>query len=400
MKPNFLSLFCGCGGFDLGFIQAGFTCVAAFDNDPIAVEAHRLNLGPQVFEHDLTKGCFSFGPYGEIDVVLAGSPCQGFSTAGRRRIDDPRNDLLLAAGKRALALKPKVFIAENVRGVISGDHKTYWTQLKSMLKEAGYRIDEALLNLSDIGVPQVRKRMILVAWNTDADYKIKLGQKKTISLQAALDSLEGASHHNPTPLKKDSIHYKIAKKIKPGQKLSDVRGGDNAVHSWHIPEVFGRVTRDEQTVLEEILRLRRINRVRTFGDADPLSFELLERVFGEGVKTAIKSLVERGYLREKNDQIDLARGFNGKYRRLDPLKPSLTVDTRFGDPRYFLHPVEHRGFTVREAARIQGFPDDFIFSGTEVQQYKMIGNAVPPPLGKKLAEDLLNIILSKDELCT
>ncbi len=99
-------------------------------------------------------------------------------------------------------------------------------------------------------------------------------------------------------------------------------------------------------------------------------------------------------MREIGDTHDLTGAFNGKYRRLSWDKPSNTVDTRFGSPTYFLHPEEQRGFTVREAARIQGFPDSFIFSGTEKEQYQMVGNAVPPPMAKKIALQIRKLLLA------
>lgn len=382
---NFVSLFSGCGGFDLGFLQAGFKCISAFDNDSTAVDVYRKNLDSSINLHDLTSGCISYGPYNKVDIVIAGPPCQGFSTAGKRLLDDPRNSLLIAAGSRAVALKPKMFIAENVRGVVSGEHKEYWEKLKALLNNSGYKTTEKLIDVSKIGVPQIRKRMVLVAWNTGRDFDFTLNQKPEVSLGQALAGLENVRNHNPTYLKVGSPDYLIAKKILCGQKLSDVRGGKNSIHSWDIPEVFGSVTETEKQVLEQIISLRRRIRSRDKGDADPLSMETLTEYISPRITTQIDSLLDKGYLKFKNGLIDLSRGFNGKYRRLAPDKPSLTVDTRFGEPQYFLHPKEDRGFTVREAARIQGFPDDFVFEDNNKKQYTLIGNAVPPPLSNILA---------------
>jgi DNA (cytosine-5)-methyltransferase 1 len=99
----------------------------------------------------------------------------------------------------------------------------------------------------------------------------------------------------------------------------------------------------------------------------------------------IEALIKRGYLCKKGRGIDLTHSFNGWYRRLDGMGFSPTVDTHFGRPRYLLHPTENRGLTVREAARLQTFPDDFIFEGTEAEQYRMIGNAVPPKMAEVIA---------------
>jgi DNA (cytosine-5)-methyltransferase 1 len=197
--------------------------------------------------------------------------------------------------------------------------------------------------------------------------------------------IEGVANHDMVYLDRSSVGYKIAEKLKAGQKLSNVRSGPRAVHTWEIPEVFGSTTRKEREVLEEVLRLRRRNRIRDFGDADPVETKLLKKLFGSSL---IASLEAKSYLKRVGDSHDLVGTFNGKYRRLHLDEPSYTVDTRFGDPRYFLHPTENRGFTVREAARIQGFPDGFVFNGSKSEQFRMIGNAVPPPMATNFAQFL------------
>ena len=109
---------------------------------------------------------------------------------------------------------------------------------------------------------------------------------------------------------------------------------------------------------------------------------------------AFALLLRKGYIRRTGDAYDLAGTFNGKFRRLSWNEPSCTVDTRFGAPRYFLHPDKERGFTVREAARIQGFDDQYVFIGEKNAQYRLIGNAVPPPLGN-LAADYSKALLGR-----
>ena len=108
----------------------------------------------------------------------------------------------------------------------------------------------------------------------------------------------------------------------------------------------------------------------------------------------MEGLIAKGYLRRVEEGIDLVGTFNSKFRRLAWDKPSCTVDTRFGAPRYFLHPSQQRGFTVQEAARIQGFPDRYVFQGNEQAQYRVIGNAVPPPLGS-FAADIVTQLLGR-----
>lgn len=391
-KYKFISLFSGCGGFDLGLIQAGFQSIAAFDIDKTALGVHKKNIGGLTEVCDLSNGKLPIDMPKDIDVVIAGSPCQGFSTIGKRKLNDPRNQLLLIGGKIAVQCKPKVFIAENVPGVLLGKHKIYWEKLHAILHAAGYATTDVACTGTEIGLAQRRKRIFLIAWNTgksSIDFKLPLTPGKV--LEDVLRDIEPNSNHDISYLDKDSSHYKIASKIKPGQKLSNVRAGPRSVHTWHIPDVFGETTIDEREALSSVVKLRRQNRIRNFGDADPVSTELLHKKFG---RSLIESLHTKKYLRQIDECHDIVGTFNGKYRRLSWNQPSYTVDTRFGDPKYFLHPNENRGFTVREAARIQGFPDNFIFDGKLAEQYRMVGNAVPPPLGKVLGNYIIDNILS------
>jgi DNA (cytosine-5)-methyltransferase 1 len=158
------------------------------------------------------------------------------------------------------------------------------------------------------------------------------------------------------------------------------------VHTWHIPEVFGATTAAECEMLETVMRIRRGERRRASGDADPVLPHRLEREFGRKTTRLIDSLKQKGYFRTIGRYVDLAHTFNGKCRRFRWDDIACTVDTRFGDPHLFLHPNEHRPFTVREAARIQGFPDGFVFNGADKDLFRLIGNAVPPTMATAVAK--------------
>lgn len=392
-KPTFISLFSGCGGLDAGFIQSGFRCMRAFDIDEHAIEVHRLNLGRSGHVLDLTKASAEDLAAGtRPDVVIAGSPCQGFSTAGKRDLNDPRNSLLLHGGRLAVALRPKVFLAENVAGALAGAHRTYWDQLEGMLRHAGYRSTTLRLNAEELGLAQKRSRVILLAWEGHGEPNWKPPSLPSTNLQHALKDVDGLPQHDEDHLQPGSKNFLIANRIKRGQKLSNVRGGEAAVHTWDIPEVFGRTNRSERAALEATMRLRRRDRIRDFGDADPISVNTLKREVGVEAAALVKSLIAKGYIRRVDGGIDLVHTFNGKYKRLDWCNASLTVDTKFGDPRYFLHPSENRGFTVREAARIQGFSDNFLFPGRQKDSFRVIGNAVPPPMGVFLAKTVKTML--------
>jgi DNA (cytosine-5)-methyltransferase 1 len=382
---TFISLFSGCGGFDIGFLEAGYKCLGACDIDENVVATHRLNLNSPAYCCDLSSGTLAVPHAQQPDVVLAGSPCQGFSTAGKRQIDDPRNHLLVAAAKIGVQLKPTVFIAENVAGVTAGAHKRYWEEADSILRNAGYQTVTVTIQATDLGMGQLRRRVVLIAWNVDRQPILAFETRRAKTLQEVLSNLPVDAKEFAITLSEGSIPAVIAARIGPGQKLSNVRGGPRAVPTWEIPTVYGRTSEQDKAVLRLVQRLRRQHRVRKTGDADPVSLSTLSTYFGTDITNRIRSLVDRGYLRDVDDRIDLTNTFNGKFRRLAWNAPSLTVDTRFGDPRYFLHPDENRGFSVREAARIQGFADHFQFLGTPRQRFRMIGNAVPPPISRELA---------------
>lgn len=383
---TFASLFSGCGGFDLGFAARGFRSRGAFDFDPDAVENFAANVDGPVNRVDLTQGIPEEQSLFGVDALIAGPPCQGFSTAGKRLVNDERNHLLTLTGTLARRVSPKVLVVENVAGALSGEHARYLNELESSMRTAGYRTHTMRCQAADLGMAQLRRRVLFFAWRTGRDIQFTVPIARRGELRTVLAGADKQPNHNPQRLTKNSRDWHIAQRIKPGQKLSNVRGGQNAVATWDIPEVFGSVTEHERTVLELLRRLRRQDRQRDHGDADPVSIARLEAALGSRFHRLVEGLIAKGYLRRVEGGIDLVGTFNGKFRRLAWDKPSCTVDTRFGAPRYFLHPSQQRGFTVREAARIQGFPDNYVFQGTEQAQYRVIGNAVPPRLGSFAAE--------------
>ena len=384
------SLFSGCGGFDIGFGQQGFRLIGAFDNDPHVVAAYNENVAPVASVCDLSTETVRIRP----DVLLAGSPCQGFSTAGKRDLEDPRNDLLVRAGIIALDLKPRVFVMENVPAAISGKHGTRWEQVERMLKDGGYSVARILADGPSSGVPQLRKRLFLIAWIGRNAIRCEPDTVPAPTLSAALENVEGLSGHDPIPLPTGSREQLIARRISPGKKLCNVRISPAAIPTWDIPEVFGPVTDSEREVLVALVRLRRRNRRRTFGDADPVLPSVVNDYLQRSCDSDIARLIAAQYLRHVENYVDLTYTFNGKFRRLPTDGISPTVDTHFGDPRLFIHPYFDRGLTPREAARIQGFPDDFVIGDNRLRAFKMIGNAVPPPMAARLANFIRDVVLA------
>ncbi|MCD2178227.1 DNA cytosine methyltransferase [Rhizobium sp. C1] len=385
MPASFVSLYSGCGGLDLGFRDAGFRCAAAFDHDKYAVATHKQNFGGEAHCVDL-----SVPPSETIelircnDILIAGPPCQGFSTAGNNNPSDKRNNHLINVAQLASRAKPRIVVIENVRGLLSKHNSQHFENVTQTLAGSGYHVSWKLLSASEYGIPQKRIRIVIVA-SLDEPFRFELQSCAPRNLRDALHGVDEVPDHRESFLREDSDGYRIATRIKSGQKLSNVRKGDAAVHTWDIPEVFGEVSPEEATFLNLIVRLRRQQRRRKNGDADPVPLTELTAAAGPGAPNLIHNLEEKGYLKHLGEFIDLRNTFNGKYRRLSWENPSPTVDTRFGQPRYFLHPDKHRGFSAREAARIQTFPDKFSFVGSETAVFRMIGNAVPPMFGRAIA---------------
>lgn len=400
MEKNYISLFSGCGGFDTGFQENGFKLLGSYDIDPYVIDVHSKNIAGPAIVHDLNdQNLPGLDNKTDIDVVISGSPCQGFSTIGKRLINDPRNHLLLSGGEIAIRYNAKIFVSENVLGSNSGDHKKYWAKLIALLDANGFQTKMVNYSANDFGVAQSRKRIILYAWKPDyyPNFQIEsIFVPRRISLAEALRGVESADNHNLNYIDKTSMDYQIAKKIGPGQKLCNVRGGERAVHTWDIPEVFSYTDEKEKALLTLIMKLRRQLRRRNFGDADPVDLEHINEKFNGSSNDLIESLLDKGYIKRVGENfIDLTHCFNGKYKRLSFNSISPTVDTRFGLYKNFLHPIENRGMSVREAARIQGFNDDFIFFGPIKKQYEMIGNAVPPPLSNFISLNIKNNIIAQ-----
>lgn len=265
-------------------------------------------------------------------------------------------------------------------------------KIHNILIKAGYNTDEIIIDSRDLGLAQSRRRIFLIAWNTNAAGNLCVPKHTVKNLREALHNVNNLPNHNPVFLDSKSVEYQVAIRIPPGYKLSNVRNGLFSIHTWDIPEVFGEIREEDKLVLTEISKLRRRIRLRNYGDADPIQLVLANNLFGS---TTINRLLKTGYLRHINNGescVDLSNTFNGKYRRLTWDSHSTTVDTRFCNPKYHLHPDEHRGFTIREAARLQGFPDSFTFSDTKHDQV-LIGNAVPPPVANFLATYVYKVLL-------
>lgn len=381
---NLVSLFAGCGGFDLGFASAGFNTEAAFDSDANANSVYNSNLQPVSNQIQLTP---EFKLSVNSEVVIAGPPCQGFSTASGYIKPDDRNSLLMTACKIAVSASAKVIVIENVSGLVNSKNKAHLTNAINYLNENRYAVDLRLLKCEEFGIAQKRRRVFIVARNNNRAFSFDSLKPVNpfISVGDIFRRMENETEcHSPKMLPAQSKDRIIADHIGQGMKLCNVRTGERCIHTWDIPKVFGTTTDQEKEILTTIQKLRRQERKRKYGDADPVSILRLERHLNRPVKRLLNDLIRKKYLRRIDDTVDLTNTYNGKYRRLNASGLSPTVDTRFGEHRLFLHPTEPRGLTVREAARLQGFPDWFNFSKNERLAFRQVGNAVPPPVAKEI----------------
>jgi DNA (cytosine-5)-methyltransferase 1 len=381
-EKTVISLFSGCGGFDLGFSRQGFRVLAAYDSDPLAVEVHNRNAGGVARRQDLAHDC----DFPTSDVIVATPPCQGFSTIGKLHPKDDRNNLLVRACQIAVAQLPEIFILENVVGLAYRAHQHLLGLAVSVLNNAGYHVEVYKVACEDLGLPQRRKRLFLVARRGARPFALIFPHRPRSTVADAFAKLYGTSVEEALPeLPKGTKDRLIAERIRPGQKLSNVRRSDAAVHTWDIPEVFGAVSEEERQFLVNILRLRRTERVRKNGDADPVTIERLEAAYGAHAEKLVDSLISKSYLRKIGEKVDLRHTFNGTYRRLQSDDVSPTVDTHFGNARLFLHPSQHRGLSYHEAAVLQGFSPTHNWPSARSTCYRLIGNAVPPPIGEIVA---------------
>lgn len=387
-----VGLFAGGGGLDLGFVANGVGTHAAYDDSKAATASYNANVHQVSRIADLAK----YTPEDRCDVMLAGAPCQGFSTSGRRFPADPRNALLMRVADIAIMALPKVLVVENVPAALSGVHRSHWIALEDRLRLAGYNVARLQMNGEESGVAQRRRRLFLLAWRGSGCVRLELPTVITPDLRSTLFGIPERSCHDPQRPSSDSLDARVAAVIGSGQKLCNVRVSERAVPTWSIPSVFGDTSSEEREVLVAVTRLRRRARKRSFGDGDPVPLTVIQEYLGRSPSANVERLVEAEYLRLIEGDVELRHTYNGKYRRLSWNEPSPTVDTHFGRPSLFLHPEEDRGLSVREAARIQGFPDAYALPESRRDGFDIIGNAVPPPMAARLAafvrEALLKVV--------
>ena len=351
-----IDLFAGCGGLSKGFMDAGVNILVGVDNDAAALQTFQHNHGDAAALNadlsqertfnlidEIVEGC-------EIDIIIAGPPCQGFSLTGPRKFDDKRNKLYLAVIETVKRYTPKAFIVENVTGMATLYNGEIKLEVVRRFEALGYHVTADVLCAADFGVPQMRKRLIYMGVRNGIGVselpKPILSPEKYITCRQAISDLPSRDPNetdwNGFGIETDSY---ISDPITEYQK--QMRGECNILYN-HV------ATRHKQFVVDTIAQV-----------PEGCNYKSLPKGVGE------------------------SRSFNEAWTRYHGDKPSKTIDT--GHRNHF-HYKYNRVPTIRENARLQSFPDDFVFLGTRTQQNRQVGNAVPPLLGYHLGIKLCSII--------
>jgi len=390
-KYNFIDLFCGAGGFAKGFVMSNkFNCIGGIDNKKAAVATHKLNfqgstsvhadireLPPQKF-HELIGGQ-------KVDVIIGGPPCPTFSTIGHAKIqsinkdkgdciwEDPRNILFMDYLEYVKYFKPQMFVMENVPQFLTKYKGATYEEVKRIIEIdlPEYQIVEEVkvLNSMNYGVPQSRRRMILVAHLKNLTFKYpKITHWFT------------GSNLNIDPSAERTVLQKLSPHVDVKSAISDL---PDITDNWRLDEC-------EYSKHENLDSYQRLMRQNTAGSVKNnicrMSNERAKKVFSHMKQGDIYMDLPREVRQILPFREDI---FKDRLKRLVLKNPSWTILAHIGMDGYmYIHPTELRTLSVREAARIQSFPDDFVFVGNQQETYMQVGNAVPPLMAKAIAESV------------
>lgn len=342
---RYVDLFSGCGGMSQGFEQAGFNCVGALDQNEYACETYEHNIGTEPIIGDITEYTADqllneFGvEKGELDVLISCAPCQGFSQH-RNKHDydhDERNTLVSFSANLAVEMEPEFFVMENVPELIRGSKEKYWNRTYEILKDADYLVKTDILNAADFGVPQRRNRAIIIA-------------------------------------RKDGRKVEL-----PGPTIDEHRTVRDAIKD--LPPVeAGEVDSDDPMHRAPNHTSRIVEMLDLIPDDGGSWMDIPEPHQDEYWLDSMKKRADNG---------DLG-SFCDTYGRMHWDRPSGTITRKSSTPSCgrYVHPEQDRNITVREAARLQSFPDDWEFQGPFISWYEQNGNAVPPKLAEEIAEEV------------
>lgn len=363
--PKMIDLFCGAGGLSLGFTQNGFITSLANDIEPCCVDTYAHNH-PDTPRDNIVLGDInevianidSLMRFKDVDVVIGGPPCQGFSMANRQRlIDDPRNKLYKSYVKVLTIVKPKFFVMENVKGMLSAA-----SQVLEDFQRIGYSVSCRVLNAKDFGVPQNRERLIFIGNRVGVDnekiFDEIIAQTQSIQSHVLTDALVGLR-----PLEASRKRNSTEIDTEESGKKIDIAG---CVDSEYLNLI--NMGMSSSLVFNHKARYNNDRDIEIYSRLNP------------GDKSDDPKIADIMPYARRNDI------FKDKYFKLEPDKvcKTITAHMKF-DCNMYIHPTQARGLTPREAARVQSYPDDYFFRGAYTKTYMQIGNSVPPLLGRAIA---------------
>jgi DNA (cytosine-5)-methyltransferase 1 len=373
MNPKAISLFCGAGGCSLGFEKADYDIIFATDIDKAALETYKKNfpttriLAADINQIDFDKLLNDLNiSVGELDFLIGGPPCQGFSTAGLRFWDDPRNTLLKSYVNTLDKIKPKWFLMENVEGLLTADNGNYLYEATKAFIDLGYKVRVEKVYAHEYGIPQRRKRVFVIGNRLGIGFDLpeptlrvngKIFRNSDITLKHTISGLP-----EPTKGSKQVSNYPTAPISEWDEQL---RNG-------------AKFVTDHFVVYLTNIQLERIRLLKQGQTMKDLPLELQHESF----QRRANRRVQDGTPSEKRG------GAPSGIKRLVYDEPSLTITG--ASTREFIHPVQDRPLTIRESARIQTFPDSFVFEGSDSEKIQQIGNAIPPLLARIFAEHIKN----------
>lgn len=350
MKPRVIDLFAGVGGLSLGFEKKGFDVVLANEYDASIAASYIANhKNTKMIVGDITSLDLedTFGKLaGTIDVVIGGPPCQGFSQKGQRKtIHDERNFLFKYYVSVVELVNPKYFVMENVPNLLTAEGGYFRHEIEELFNKLGYSLEYGVLNASDYGVPQNRRRAVIIGkLNGDAP-KLPVPKRNDVTIWDAISDLA---------------------------YLESGEGSEEQEYKYPAESDYEKMLRKDSSKL--------FNHIAT--KHSPLALERL-------------ALIPPNAGREVLPEEHLTKSiYSGTWTRMKKDEISVTITTRFDTPSSgkFTHPYLDRAITVREAARIQSFPDTFRFIGNKGSQMKQVGNAVPPKLAAAIASVIMKDI--------
>lgn len=372
-KLNFIDLFCGAGGFSLGFFQEGFDVNFACDIEKVCVETYRFNHSNVPSKYiinddikNIENNINDYLRFNDVDLVIGGPPCQGFSIANQQRIiNDPRNKLYKSFVNVVDKTMPKIFVMENVKGMLN-----VAKQVKEDFERIGYKVAFKVFNAQDFGVPQNRERLIFIG------SRLNIKPEKIISQIGLLIS--------DKYVLKDAIedlNPLEASRKKNNTNLLNEKNGGIVIRKNKNRKISNYVEKINNGTC--INRLIFNHQARYNNDRD---IEIYRRL-NQGDKSDDPKIKDIMPYSNRNHI------FKDKYYKLknnDKCK-TITAHMKF-DCNMYIHPTQARGLTPREAARVQSYPDDYVFKGSFTKTYMQIGNSVPPLMGRGFASVIKRIL--------